>query len=208
MNHSLIFSAALALMLGAAPLYAAEEAASPAPATQEQAAEAEKPAEASEGAENAQALRLPLDDQMRRAKENYDAAVKDLTPEQKAELEALDAEFASTMEIDMQILYRSAEMEHCLTHDNFFKADQKNIKSFVDWRQEMLKIQEKRQNEHKMKRIKLKYIKPFILDRYYVVYQTKMLKMLGLAVTKNAYESGAFAKTDCDDLALRLKQGR
>lgn len=212
MTRRMIYPAAIALLLwGTAPIYAAGEAgvaAAPA-ATQEKpadAAPAENTAPAAEGQH--QGMRFALDDQMRRAKENYDAAVKDLTPAQLAELDALDAEFASTMEIDMQILHRSAEMEHCLTKDAFFRADQKTIRAFVDWRQEMLKIQEKRQNEHKIKRSKLNYIKPFILDRYYVVYQTRMLKMLGVAVTKNAYESGAFAKTDCDDLTVRLKQGR
>ena len=149
----------------------------------------------------------PLDPQMQRAKDSYEAALKSLTPEQLAELEALGAEFASTMEVDMQILQRSAQMEHCLTYDGFFKADTENVKSFVTWRSAMKAEQRKRQDAHKLKRLKITYVKPYVLDRYYVVYQTRLLKMLGMIIAKNAYDKGMYKDTDCDDLSKRLKHG-
>ncbi len=184
------------LILGAPAAYAAD--------TQPPAAEQEEaPGEA---APAGNAVRFKVDEQTQRGKDEYDAAIKNLTPEQLAELSALEAEFAATMEIDMQIYHRSAEMEHCISHDAFFKADRQNIKEFVTWRDEMRKVQEKRQNEHKAKRLKIKYVKPYVLNRYYL-YQAKMLKMVGAAVAKGAYESGAFKNTDCDDLSKRLKQG-
>lgn len=194
------------LMLGTPAVYAAE---TQTPATAQVApAEAamQKDDAAPADVPDARAMRFKVDEQTQRGKDDYDAAIKGLTPEQLAELNALEKEFASTMEIDMQIFHRAAEMEHCISSDAFFKADQQNIKAFVSWRDEMLKVQEKRQNEHKAKRLKIKYVKSYVLNRYYL-YQAKMLKMLGAAVAKNAYASGAFKNTNCDDLSKRLKQG-
>lgn len=207
MKHPLMCTVtAVLMMLGVPAVYAADtkppEAVqdTPAPAQTQDAAPADTPA----GTENA--VRFKVDPQTQRGKDEYDAAIKNLTPEQLAELGALEKAFAATMEIDMQIFHRAAEMEHCISRDAFFKADQQNIKAFVAWRDEMLKVQEKRQNEHMAQRLKIKYVKPYVLNRYYV-YQAKMLKMLGAAVAKNAYDSGAFKNTDCDDLSKRLKQG-
>ena len=199
MKRPLMFAATAALlMLGSPAVYAAD---AQTPAATQEAPEVDAP---QQGEENA--VRFKVDEPTQRGKDEYDAAIKDLTPAQLAELNALEKEFASTMEIDMQIYHRAAEMEHCISSDAFFKADRQNIKAFVEWRTEMLAVQEKRQNAHKSKRLQIKYMKPYVLNRYYV-YQSKMLKMLGAAVAKNAYDSGAFKNTNCDDLSKRLKQG-
>ena len=194
------------LLLGASAVYAADTKAPAAAAETGAADNKDATADSAAPAPGEGEVRFKMDEQMQRGKADYDAALKTLTPEQLAELNAFEKEFASTMEIDMQIYHRAGEMEHCLSSDAFFKADRANVKSFVTWRQEMLAIQEKRQNEHKVKRQKIKYMKPYVLHRYYA-YQAKMLKMLGAAVAKGAYDSGAFKNTNCDDLSKRLKQG-
>lgn len=165
------------------------------------AAEGASPAPPAEGP------MLELDAQMRLAKEAYEEAIKDLTEEQKAELAALESEFAKTMEADMQIFHRAAQMEYCLTNDNFFKADTNNVKAFVEWRKNMKAEQEKQWSAHKTKRRQIKYLKPYILDGYYR-YQEKLLRMMGAAVAKVSYDNGAFNDTDCDALSKKLKLGQ
>ncbi len=201
-----VTSAALAVLL-LATVPAVFAAGQTPPAAESQTSSPQDAAGADKKAAADAAAFPPLDEQMQRAKDNYDAALKGLTPAQLAELDALGAEFASTMEIDMQIFHRAAQMEHCLTHDRFFKADTENVRSFVTWRNSMKVAQQKSQNEHKLKRLKINYVKPTVLERYYMVYQTRMLKMLGATVAKQAYNKGMYKDTNCDELSKRLKNG-
>ncbi|MDP2205426.1 MAG: hypothetical protein Q8K65_03895 [Alphaproteobacteria bacterium] len=150
---------------------------------------------------------LPMDDQMRRAKAAYEAATKNLTPEQLAELEALEARFAASMEVDMKIFHRSAEMEHCLTHDGFFKADKsRHVKAFVAWRKGLKDEQADLWNAHRVERSKARYISIVVLNEYYI-YQGKMLKMIGMALARQQMQAGAFKETDCELLAKTLAAG-
>lgn len=150
---------------------------------------------------------LPMDDQMRRAKAGYEEATRNLTPEQLAELAALEAAFAATMETDMKILHRSAEMEHCLTHDGFFKADKnRHVKAFVEWRKAQKDAQEKLWNAHRIERAKARYISIVVLNEYYI-YQSKLLRMIGMALARQQMQDGAFKNTDCDLLAKTLAAG-
>jgi hypothetical protein len=157
--------------------------------------------------EQTPAPELPMDDQMRRAKAGYEAATKNLTPEQLAELNALEAQFATSMEVDMKIFHRSAEMEHCLTHDGFFKADKnRHVKAFVEWRKGLKEQQADLWNAHRIERAKAKYISIVVLNEYYI-YQTKMLKMIGMALARQQMQAGAFKETDCELLAKTLAAG-
>lgn len=150
---------------------------------------------------------LPMDDQMRRAKAAYEAAIENLTPEQLAELSALEARFAASMELDMKIFHRSAEMEHCLTHDGFFKADKnRHVKAFVTWRKGLKDEQTDLWNAHRVERSKVKYVSIVVLNEYYI-YQTKMLKMIGRALAHQQMQAGAFKETDCELLAKTLAAG-
>jgi len=150
---------------------------------------------------------MPMDDQMRRAKAAYEEAIKDLTPEQLAELDALKARFVDSMEIDVKIFRRSAEMEHCLTHDGFFKADRnRHVKAFVEWRKGLKDDQTELWNAHRIDRSKAQYISLTVLNEYYI-YQHKMLTMVGVVMTRQQMEAGAFKATDCDLLAKTLAAG-
>ncbi|MFN7113095.1 MAG: hypothetical protein ACK4PK_01915 [Alphaproteobacteria bacterium] len=150
---------------------------------------------------------MPMDDQMRRAKAAYEEAIKDLTPEQLAELAALEAKFASSIEVDMRIFHRSAEMENCLTHDGFFRADKnRHVKAFVDWRKAQKDEQERLWNAHRVERAKARFISIVVLNEYYI-YQAKLLRMVGIALARQQMEAGAFKATDCDLLAKTLAAG-
>lgn len=150
---------------------------------------------------------LPMDTQMIRAKAAYEEATKNLTPEQLEQLKALEAEFSASMESDMRILHRSAEMEHCLTHDGFFKADKnRHVKAFVEWRKKLQDEQAKVWAVHKQKRFRLDFVSVLVLNDYYV-YQTKMLKLVGLALARQQMASGVFKDTDCEALAKKLAAG-
>ncbi|MBW7911775.1 MAG: hypothetical protein H3C49_10965, partial [Alphaproteobacteria bacterium] len=102
---------AMALCLGAAAAVAQDTAAPAAPAaeitTAAPAAETATSAPATETAAPAP-QEPPMDAQMRKAKADYEAAIKNLTPEQLEALATLEKEFAATVETDMKILFRSA----------------------------------------------------------------------------------------------------
>jgi len=150
---------------------------------------------------------LPMDAQMARAKAAYEEATKNLTPEQLEQLKALEAEFSASMESDMRILHRSAEMEHCLTHDGFFKADKnRHVKSFVEWRKKLKDEQAKVWAVHKQKRFRADFVSVRVLNDYYV-YQTKMLRLIGMALARQQMASGVFKDTDCEALAKKLAAG-
>jgi len=150
---------------------------------------------------------MPMDAQMIHAKAAYEEAIKNLTPEQLEKLKEMEAEFAASMESDMRILYRSAEMEHCLTHDGFFKADKnRHVKSFVEWRKRLKDEQAKVWAMHKQKRFRVGFVSVRVLNEYYI-YQGKVLRMVGLALASQQMASGAFKNTDCDALAKKLAAG-
>lgn len=192
---------AMALCLGAAAAFAQDTAAPAAPA-----AESAISAPAAEMAPPAP-QEPPMDAQMRKAKADYEAAIKNLTPEQLEALGALEKEFAATVETDMKILFRSAEMEHCLRTDRFFKVDKDvNVRHFLEWRKGLQEAQTKEQTAHRIKRQQYKYVPLKVLNEYYI-YQHKMLVMAGKRMVFQQLQTGAYAATNCDELALRLKTG-
>lgn len=150
---------------------------------------------------------IPLDDQMRKARDDYHAAIEGLDEEQRAALKALEAEFSATMEADMKILHRSGEMEHCLRSDRFFQVDKNNhVQRFVDWRKTLKEEQRKQQSIHRAKRGRIDYVPQQVMNEYYV-YQAKMLMIVGNTLARQQMQAGVFARTDCDDLAQRLRKG-
>lgn len=145
-----------------------------------------------------------MDEHMRRARATYDNAVKNLTDEQREELKALDAEFSATMDVDMRILHRSAEIEHCLRHDGFFKADRgRHVTGFVEWRDKLREEQKTAQTEHMKKRYKVGFVPAHVLNNYYT-YQQKMLQKVGVVLVRQQMQQGLFAGTDCELLASKL----
>lgn len=196
---------AVCVFWGAAAAIAAEPAATP-PA-QQPAAEAPA-ADNSNAAPPAATLQLPpMDAQMRKAKADYEAATKNLTPEQLAALAALEQEFAATIDADMKILFRSAEMEHCLKSDRFFKVDQNvHVTNFMKWRKSIKDAQTKEQTAHRIKRQQYDYVPLKVLNEYYI-YQQKMLVMAGKYMVYQQMQNGDYAGTNCDELAARLKSG-
>jgi hypothetical protein len=145
-----------------------------------------------------------MDDHMRRARAAYDDAVKNLTDEQREELKRLDAEFSATMDADMRILHRSAEIEYCLSHDGFFKADRgRHVQGFVEWRDKLREGQKAAQAEHMKKRYKVGFVPAHVLNNYYL-YQQKMLSRVGLALVRQQMQQGLYAGTDCELLASKL----
>ena len=157
---------------------------------------------------DATALPLPpMDEQMLKAKADYEAATKNLTPEQLAALAALEQEFAATIDADMKILFRSAEMEHCLKNDRFFKVDQNvHVPNFMKWRKSIKDAQTKEQTAHRIKRQQYDYVPLKVLNEYYI-YQQKMLVMAGKYMVYQQMQNGDYAGTNCDELAARLKSG-
>lgn len=201
---------AMALCLGAAAAVAQDTAAPAAPAaeitTAAPAAETATSAPATETAAPAP-QEPPMDAQMRKAKADYEAAIKNLTPEQLEALGTLEKEFAATVETDMKILFRSAEMEHCLRTDRFFKVDKDvNVRHFLEWRKKLRDAQTKEQTAHRIKRQQYKYVPLKVLNEYYI-YQHKMLVMAGKRMVFQQLQSGAYNATNCDELASRLKSG-
>lgn len=164
-------------------------------------------AKAEEAADNAKAenkLNITFDDQMNAASKAYDKAVTSLTAEQRAELEKLNSEFAGTMEPDIQILNRSAELEHCVANDEAFKADaEKHTAAFIRWRDAMNADQDKLWAAHRTLRRKLTYVDQAMLDDYFVFQGKLMLQLIG-GVAFIARDNGGFAKTDCAALAAQL----
>lgn len=149
-------------------------------------------------------INIQSDAQMDAASKAYDAAIADLSADQKAELEKLGNEFAGTMEPDMQILSRAAELEHCATHDETFKADgAKHTAAFIRWRDAVNADQEKLWAAHRTLRKKITYIDQAVLDDYYMFQAKLMLQLMG-GMTILARENGGFAKTDCAGLAAEL----
>lgn len=165
-------------------------------------------AKAEEAAENAKKennLNIKFDDQMNAASKAYDEAVANLTAEQKDELEKLNSEFAGTMEPDIQILNRSAELEHCVANDEAFKAEaEKHTAAFIRWRDAMNADQDKLWAAHRTLRRKLTYLDQAMLDNYYVFQGKLMLQLIG-GVAIIARDNGSFAKTDCAALAAALE---
>lgn len=149
----------------------------------------------------------PYDAQMVKAKADYEAAIKNLTPEQLAALEALEKEFAATIETDMKVLFRSAEVDHCLRTDRFFKVDQNiYVPKFLEWRKKLKDEQLKEQTAHRIKRQQYDYVPLKVLNEYYI-YQQKLLVMAGKRMVYQQIKSGAYNGTNCDELASRLKSG-
>ena len=149
-------------------------------------------------------INIQPDAQMNAASKAYDAAIADLSADQKSELEKLNNEFAGTMDPDMQILNRAAELEHCATHDETFKADAaKHTAAFIQWRDAVNADQEKLWAAHRSLRKEITYIDQAVLDDYYMFQAKLMLQLMG-GITMVARENGGFAKTDCAALAVEL----
>lgn len=148
-------------------------------------------------------LGVPMDAQMKAAQAAYEAATKDLTKEQKAELSQLDVEFAATMDPDAQIIAKANEIKYCVKISNAFRAKQEEyLDAFMVWRDQMNERQEQLWEMHKKKRSHITYVEQSMLDEYFT-YISKMSLFMIASMMTAAEQQGGF-NVDCADLGRRI----
>lgn len=137
----------------------------------------------------------------------YDAHVKDLTDDQKAELAKLEADFMPTMEPDSVILSTAAKLQYCSDTSAEFRArDSEYAAAFIKWRDKVNEWQHTLWEPHLARRSQIDYVPQDVLANYYE-YKGKLFLVLGAQLTQVAREAGGFEKVDCAGLGRQLLSG-
>lgn len=141
------------------------------------------------------------------AGEIYDAHVKNLTNEQKAELAKLEADFMPTMEPDSVILGTAAELQYCSDTNAEFRAkDAQYAAAFIKWRDKVNAWQHTLWEPHLARRSQIDYVPQDVLGNYYE-HKGKLFLVLRVQLAELARELGGFKKVDCAALGRQLLSG-
>lgn len=150
-------------------------------------------------------INVQMPRELQEAEKAYQDATLGLTPDQLSMLKALEGAYMQTIDLDMQIVSADLETGYCAGKPTAIAKERGKYQSYLGLyrNQKQAELLDLRGGHRKVREAKAPFIDQKLLDGHYA-HMTTLMVSIGAQMMAAAFEAGASAKTDCNDLKKKL----